>query len=123
MDYQWWLNPFMARARDLLAGNLKALKESNLGLDTQEKIQARAHGLGLKISQSTISRALSGAVALDLDTLDTLARVFGKKPFELLQPAIRGIEAVSTGTGQATPSRKGRPRSKAVIPQTKRKAA
>lgn len=87
MDSYWWLNPFMGRARELLAENLQALKASHVGLNTQEKIQAKARAFGSTISQSTISRALSGSVAVDLDTLDTLSRVFGKQPAELLQPS------------------------------------
>jgi hypothetical protein len=86
MDSQRWPNPYVVRARDILAANLQVLKRSTPGLGTQQAIQARARARGDSISQSTISRALKGTVALDLDTLDVLARVFGRQPADLLLP-------------------------------------
>jgi transcriptional regulator with XRE-family HTH domain len=70
----------------VLADNLRELMASRPELSKQMDIRRRAALLGCPVSQSTISRVLNAQVAIDLDTLATLGRVFAIDPAELIRP-------------------------------------
>lgn len=73
--------------RKALSENLTALQAAGVnGLDKQEKIIARIKLLGLKLAQASVSRAMTNAVAVDLDTLEALSRAFEVDPLVLLTP-------------------------------------
>ena len=70
----------------VLAENLRELMDRKPELSTQMGIRRRSSMLGCPISQSTISRAINAQVAIDLDTLAALGRVFSVDPAELIKP-------------------------------------
>lgn len=70
----------------ILADNLRELMDRKPELSTQMGIRRRSAMLGCPISQSTISRAINAQVAIDLDTLAALGRVFAVDPAELIKP-------------------------------------
>lgn len=70
----------------VLADNLRELMDAKPELSTQMAIRRRAQLFGRPISQSTISRALNAQVAIDLDTLAALGRVFSVDPAEFIRP-------------------------------------
>jgi len=66
--------------REILAANLRELMAKRLDLDTQVKIRERSKQFtedGKGLSQSTIQRILACQVHAGIDTLATLAQVFG----------------------------------------------
>lgn len=69
-----------------LAENLRELMTSKPELSSQMDIRRRSLLLGCPVSQSTISRALNAQVAIDIDTLAALGRVFSIDPAELIRP-------------------------------------
>jgi hypothetical protein len=70
----------------VLAENLRELMAAKPELSKQMDVRRRAALLGSPISQSTISRAINAQVAIDLDTLSVLGRVFSVDPAELIRP-------------------------------------
>lgn len=69
-----------ADIKKVLAKNLRALMESTPALDSYPKI-SRATLLGL----GTISRIINAESAASIDTVEVLARAFGRSPAELLR--------------------------------------
>lgn len=62
-----------------LAANLNRLMEANLSLCSNPKLAKRS-GLGL----GTVARTRNADVAINLDTLDSLAACFDLQPWQLL---------------------------------------
>lgn len=92
MDTRLLPNVDMQKSREVLAANIRALMDAMPEVGKQELIVARADALGLKIAQSTVSRVRNAAVAIDLDTLDVLARVFKIEACKLLKSNLGGVD-------------------------------
>jgi hypothetical protein len=68
-------------SRQILAANLKALMGAHLGLSTFPKIVAAGGP-----SNGTLDRIRRMESGASIDQLDTLAKVFGLEPWQLLVP-------------------------------------
>lgn len=75
-------------ARDVLAGNLRALMDASSRYRTTTALQDATESAGLKVGKSTIDRALKSETTLNLDYIEVIANVFGLDPWQMLTPGL-----------------------------------
>jgi hypothetical protein len=76
-------------ARQVLAENLKALMAAHPEIDGTPALERATITKGGKIGKSTIDRILKQATPVNLDYVETLAKVFGVAPWQMLVPGLR----------------------------------
>lgn len=86
-------------AKQILAGNLKALMEARPELNSQPKIAAKAskaEGRKNKVAQTTVSNMLNpnSVTSPSLRNIEAVASVFGLQAWQLLHPTL-GNETVA----------------------------
>lgn len=69
------------KPREILAANLKRLKDARPDLGTLKKITDRSNG---RLSNGKLGRIVAASHTTDIDTLADLAQVFGLEPWHLL---------------------------------------
>lgn len=75
--------------REVLARNLRALMAASPTLKTLEAMEEATAKRGGRVGKSTIDRVRQGTTPLNLDHLETIAKVFGLTPWQLLVPDLR----------------------------------
>jgi len=73
-------------ARDILATNIQRLMDANPPLSSLVKVAAEAKRKGHTVSKNAVDSAKSGAHAINMDTLDGIARAFEMEAWQLLVP-------------------------------------
>lgn len=73
-------------ARDILADNIQRLMEANPALSSLVKVAAQAKRKGHTVSKNAVDSAKSGSHAVNMDTLDGIARAFEMEAWQLLVP-------------------------------------
>jgi hypothetical protein len=76
-------------ARRVLAENLKALMESSKDFGGIVALEQATITRGGKIGKSTIDRILKETTPVNLDYVETLAKVFGLAPWQMLVPGLK----------------------------------
>ena len=85
-------DPLPSNARDVLGQNLSRLmKDSGGRLDSAVALEKATADAGNKIGRSTINRICNGTTPVNLDYIEVLGRVFKKKPWEMLHPALGDV--------------------------------
>lgn len=75
--------------REVIAANLAALMAASRETKTIVAVQEATARHGNQVGKSTIDRVLKGTTALNIDNLETIAKVFGLDPWQLLVPAMQ----------------------------------
>lgn len=73
-------------ARDILAANIQRLMDANPSLSSLVKVAAEAKRRGHTVSKNAVDSAKSGSHAVNMDTLDGIARAFDMEAWQLLVP-------------------------------------
>lgn len=73
-------------ARDILAANIQRLMDANPSLSSLVKVAAEAKRKGHTVSKNAVDSAKSGSHAVNMDTLDGIARAFEMDAWQLLVP-------------------------------------
>lgn len=73
-------------ARDILAANIQRLMDASPSLSSLVKVAAEAKRRGHAVSKNAVDSAKSGAHAVNMDTLDGIARAFDMEAWQLLVP-------------------------------------
>lgn len=89
MTYEDGWNMTSPPIRDVLARNLRALMTASPSLNTLEAMEAATAKRGGRVGKSTIDRVRQGTTPLNLDHLETIAKVFGLASWQMLVPDLR----------------------------------
>lgn len=89
MNYEDDWNMTSPPIREVLARNLRALMAFSPTLKTLEAMEEATAKRGGRVGKSTIDRVRQGATPLNLDHLETIAKVFGLAPWQMLVPGLR----------------------------------
>ena len=82
------------RALEILSANLRWLGRQPGHPSSGPGVERAAKALGLNIGRSTVGRCLIAQGNPSLDNIETLAKVFGVRAWQLLHPT---LGAVTTG--------------------------
>ncbi|SEB26344.1 hypothetical protein [Variovorax sp. YR216] len=74
--------------REILGKNLATLMAESEAYGSAPAVERATEKLGLKVGRSTVDRAKAGANPLNVDYVAILARLFKKKPWQLLHPTM-----------------------------------
>lgn len=75
-------------ARSILSTNLQQLMDANPSLGSLVKVAEEAKRKGHAVSKNAVDSAKSGSHAVNMDTLDGIARAFGLDAWQLLVPGM-----------------------------------
>lgn len=73
-------------ARTILAANIQKLMAMNAELSSLVKVASEAKRRGHTVSKNAVDSARTGSHAVNMDTLDGLARAFDMEAWQLLVP-------------------------------------
>ncbi len=73
-------------AKDTLATNVKKLMDANPALSSLVKVAAEAKRKGHTVSKNAVDSARTGSHAVNIETLDGIARAFDMEAWQLLVP-------------------------------------
>jgi len=80
----------VSTVRKILSNNLSDLMHESPTYKSAPSLQAATAKCGVKVGRSTIDRALKGTTTINLDYIESIAKVFRLEPWQMIHPTRGG---------------------------------